>query len=253
MLDIYRRFEDDLSLLDRKALFAMIYAAGGLACIFYLKNPEVLYSFLKGTRFEDLGRFVAYSNENNFPSLVWWVAVAVVFYVVLPVFAIKFLFRRPLSDFGLNLRIESGFVKLLVQCIAIMLPLVYLMSLTSGFSAKYPFLHIYDGSTYLGWTFVCWELIYFVQFFGLEFFFRGFLLHSLKPSLGPYAIFVMTVPYCMIHFGKPMPETFAAIFAGIFLGWLSFKNGNIWMGLALHCTVALSMDVLALYNKGLLF
>jgi membrane protease YdiL (CAAX protease family) len=134
-----------------------------------------------------------------------------------------------------------------------MLPLVYLMSLTSGFSAKYPFLHIYDGSTYLGWTFVCWELIYFVQFFGLEFFFRGFLLHSLKPSLGPYAIFVMTVPYCMIHFGKPMPETFAAIFAGIFLGWLSFKNGNIWMGLALHCTVALSMDVLALYNKGLLF
>ena len=91
-----------------------------------------------------------------------------------------------------------------------------------------------------------------MQFFGLEFFFRGFLLHSLKPSLGPYAIFVMTVPYCMIHFGKPMPETFAAIFAGVFLGWLSFKNGNIWMGLVLHCTVALSMDVLALYNKGLL-
>ena len=43
MLDIYRRFEDDLSLLDRKALFAMVYAATGLACIFYLKNPEVLY------------------------------------------------------------------------------------------------------------------------------------------------------------------------------------------------------------------
>lgn len=253
MLDIYRRFEDDLSLLDRKALFAMCYAAAGLACIFYLKNPEVLYSFLKGSRFEDLGWFVAYSSNNNFPSLVWWVAVAVVFYVALPAIAIKFLFRRPLSDFGLNFRIESGFAKLLLQCIAIMLPLVYLMSLMSGFSAKYPFLHIYDGSPYLGWTFVCWELIYFVQFFGLEFFFRGFLLHSLKPSLGPYAIFVMTVPYCMIHFGKPVPETFAAIFAGIFLGWLSFKNGNIWMGLVLHCTVALSMDVLALYNKGLLF
>jgi hypothetical protein len=59
-------------------------------------------------------------------------------------------------------------------------------------------------------------------------------------------------PYTMIHFQKPMPEAFAAIFAGVFLGWLSFKNGNIWMGLVLHCTVAFSMDILALYNKGLL-
>jgi membrane protease YdiL (CAAX protease family) len=91
-----------------------------------------------------------------------------------------------------------------------------------------------------------------VQFFGLEFFFRGFLLHSLKPSLGTYSIFVMMVPYCMIHWGKPMPEAFAAIFAGLFLGWLSYHNGNIWMGLVLHCTVAFSMDVMALFNKGLL-
>src|SRR4029079_1888952 len=136
MLDIYRRFEDDLSLLDRKALFAMVYAAGGLTCIFYLKNPEVLYSFLRGTRFAEFGWFVASSGNNNFPALVWWVTIAVMFYVVLPVLAIKFLFRRPLSDFGLNLRIERGFGKLLVQCAAIMLPLVYLMSLTNGFSAK---------------------------------------------------------------------------------------------------------------------
>lgn len=78
-------------------------------------------------------------------------------------------------------------------------------------------------------------------------------MQSLKPSLGFYSIFVMTVPYCMIHFGKPMTESFAAIFAGIFLGWLSYKNNNIWLGLLLHCTVALTMDVLALHHKGLLF
>jgi membrane protease YdiL (CAAX protease family) len=127
------------------------------------------------------------------------------------------------------------------------------MSLTAGFAAKYPFLKVYDGDPYLSSTLIVWELIYFLQFFGLEFFFRGFLLHSLKPTLGLYSIFAMTVPYTMIHFQKPMPEAFAAIFAGIFLGWLSFKNGNIWMGLVLHCTVAFSMDILALLNKGLLF
>jgi membrane protease YdiL (CAAX protease family) len=49
-----------------------------------------------------------------------------------------------------------------------------------------------------------------------------------------------------------MPETFAAIFAGIFLGWLSYRNGSIWLGLILHGVVAFSMDILALYQKGLL-
>ena len=63
----------------------------------------------------------------------------------------------------------------------------------------------------------------------------------------------MTVPYTMIHFQKPMPETFAAIIAGLFLGWVSYKNGTIWLGLVLHCSVAFSMDILALYHKGLLF
>ncbi|WP_435616489.1 CPBP family glutamic-type intramembrane protease [Vibrio parahaemolyticus] len=78
------------------------------------------------------------------------------------------------------------------------------------------------------------------------------LVHSLKKSFGFYSVFVMTVPYCMIHFWKTAAETFAAILAGIFLGWISLRNGTIWIGLALHCGVAFSMDLLALYNKGLL-
>lgn len=253
MLELFRKIEDDLVFLDRRALFALIYTAAGLASIFYIKNPETLAAWLHDTQFACFGDWVAHSSENNLPALGWWVLVVTVFYFILPMLVVKFWQKRPLSEIGLNFRIEDGFFKLLLQCIAVMLPPVYLMSLTAGFSAKYPFLHIYSDAPYLSQTLFIWEAIYFVQFFGLEFFFRGFLLHSLKPSLGVYSIFVMTVPYCMIHFGKPMPETFAAIFAGIFLGWLSYKNGSIWMGLALHCTVAFSMDILALYHKGLLF
>lgn len=185
--------------------------------------------------------------------MIWWVLVSVTFYFVVPAVFVKFVQKQKLSKIGLALTIEKGFVTLLVKCFVIMLPLIYLMSLTTGFSEKYPFLKVYNGDPYLSTTLLIWELVYFVQFFGLEFFFRGFLLYSFKPSLGLYSIFAMTVPYTMIHFQKPMAETFAAIFAGIFLGWLSFKNGNIWMGLVLHCIVAFSMDILALYNKGLLF
>ena len=253
MFDLIADFKRDVSTLGRKAIFALVYATFGLASIYYLKNQENFAEFLRGTRFEEFGNFVAYSEQNNLPGLAYWVVIVTVFYFVVPALAIKFLFKESLGDYGLNLKIERGFWKLFLNCFAVMLPLVYLMSLTDGFAAKYPFFKVYDGEPYYGMTLLLWELIYFMQFFGLEFFFRGFLLHSLKPVLGFYSIFVMTVPYCMIHFGKPMPETFSAIGAGIFLGWLSYKNGNIWLGLLLHCAVAFSMDVLSLYNKGILF
>ena len=253
MLEIARQIRGDFAKLDRRTVFALVYAAIGLMCITYFKNPDYLAALLSNTRFAAIGDEAAHPTNNNLYSLIWWVFVSVTFYFVVPALFVKFVQKRNLSEIGLAFRIENGFVKLLALCVAIMLPLVYLMSLTSSFSAKYPFLHVYNGDPYLSSTLLIWELVYFFQFFGLEFFFRGFLLHSLKPSLGLYSIFAMTVPYTMIHFQKPMAETFAAIFAGLFLGWLSFKNGNIWMGLVLHCTVAFSMDILALYHKGLLF
>ena len=253
MLELARQIRGDIATLDRRAVFALVYAAAGLTCISYLKNPDYLAAILANTRFASIGDEAAHPTANNLYALVWWVFVSMIFYFVVPAIFVKFVQKRPLSEIGLAFKIEKGFAKLLLQCVFIMLPIVYLMSLTAGFSAKYPFLKVYNGDPYFSTTLLIWELVYFVQFFGLEFFFRGFLVHSLKPALGIYAIFVMTVPYCMIHFGKPMPETFSAIAAGIFLGWLSYKNGNIWLGLLLHCTVAFSMDVFALYNKGLLF
>lgn len=252
MFDLFERIEEDFSLLDRKALFALVYTAVGLTCIFYLKNADSLEWLASAVGAQRWAADVVHSRTSNLRLLGYWAGISVTFYFVVPALVLKFALRKKLTDYGLNFRVEQGFLKLLLQCVAVMTPLVYLMSLTAGFESRYPFLKVYDGP-YLSSTLLIWELIYFLQFFGLEFFFRGFLLHSLKSALGIYSIFVMTVPYCMIHWGKPMPEAFAAIFAGIFLGWLSYRNGNIWMGLVLHCFVAFSMDLMALFNKGLLF
>ena len=253
MLELVTQFRGDFAKLDRRAVFAFVYAAIGLTCITYFKDPGYLAWILSNTRLAQIGDEAAHPTNNNLYGLIWWVFVSVTFYFVIPAIFVMFVQKRKLSDIGLSLKIEAGFLKLLALCITIMLPLVYLMSLTGSFSAKYPFLKVYNADPYLSWTLLIWELVYFFQFFGLEFFFRGFLVHSLKPTLGVYSILAMTVPYTMIHFQKPMPETFAAIFAGLFLGWISYKNGTIWLGLVLHCTVAFSMDILALWNKGLLF
>jgi CAAX protease family protein len=84
----------------------------------------------------------------------------------------------------------------------------------------------------------------------LEFFFRGFLVHGLAPRLGWLSIFVMIVPYNMLHYGKPMPEALVAILGGVVLGTLSLKTRSIWWGAALHIAIALTMDVCALWHAG---
>ncbi len=58
----------------------------------------------------------------------------------------------------------------------------------------------------------------------------------------------MTIPYCMIHFGKPMPEALGAIGAGVVLGLLSLKTRSIWLGAAIHIGVAWTMDALAIWH-----
>ncbi len=98
-----------------------------------------------------------------------------------------------------------------------------------------------------------WWALYALQFVALEFFFRGFMVHGLKWRLGYAAIFVMVVPYNMIHFGKPLAEAIGAILGGVTLGTLSLKTRSVWWGAALHIAVAATMDLLALWHKGLLF
>ncbi|KXK02833.1 MAG: CAAX amino terminal protease self- immunity [Acidobacteria bacterium OLB17] len=250
---IAARFRSDLASLDRRVLFALVYAAAGLTAINFLKEPSVLEWLTRGTPLSEIGREAVDPRHTNLANLSWWVFVSVTFYSVVPALWVRFVQKRPLREIGLALNLEPGFLKLLAFCLAVMLPVTYLMSLTAGFAAKYPFLKVFDGTPYLSAALLIWELIYFAQFFGLEFFFRGFLVHSLKPTLGAYSILAMTVPYTMIHFQKPMPEAFAAIFAGLFLGWISYRNGTIWLGLVLHCSVAFSMDIFSLYNAGLIF
>ena len=52
--------------------------------------------------------------------------------------------------------------------------------------------------------------------------------------------------------GMAFLETIGAVFAGLILGYLSLRKGSIFTGIALHFSVAITMDVLALYHLGFL-
>ena len=170
-------------------------------------------------------------------------------YFVVPVIVLSCFSKRPLSDYGLKLNGALGPWRLYLAMFSAMFPCIVLASYSPSFLQTYPFYHLLPGESY--WPrLIIWESLYALQFVGLEFFFRGFLLHGTRLRLGPYSILVMMVPYCMIHFGKPLPETLGAIGAGLVLGFLSLRYRSIWLGAALHIGVAWTMDAMALWSAS---
>ena len=123
---------------------------------------------------------------------------------------------------------------------------VVFASFQANFVYYYPSYHLASRSW---WDLLLWEVIYLQGFFALEIFFRGWWLVALRKSLGSAAIFTMTVPYCMIHFGKPYLETMGTVMGGVALGSLSMKTKSVYQGTFLHTALALSMDLLALAQE----
>jgi membrane protease YdiL (CAAX protease family) len=176
-------------------------------------------------------------------KLAWWSGWRVAGYVVLPMLVIGCLPGQRLADYHVSLRGFGRHLWIYALLFVAVSPLVVYASTTEVFRQNYPF---YAQANRSVLDLVLWELLYAAQFVGLEFFFRGFLLAGLRRALGANAIFVMIVPYCMIHFGKPFLETIGAIIAGLVLGTLALRTRSIWGGVVIHICVAVTMDVLAL-------
>src|SRR5438270_4395839 len=70
----------DLSSTDHTAGFALIYAAIGLTCISYLRDPYYLDLLLRDTSLDRIGREAVDPTNNNLYALIWWVLVNLTFY-----------------------------------------------------------------------------------------------------------------------------------------------------------------------------
>jgi uncharacterized protein len=247
------------SKFSRKILIIAIIACVSLSCIEYIGKNDgyyILINFFRGIGFWEIADrskfFIEHTVNQQLFSLGYWVFIIMFFYFLLPILIIKFVLKDKVSDYGLTVGNLFKDYKIYVLFFVIMVPVVLFFSTTASFQSRYPFYRMYKGET-LYPNFWIWQLLYFCQFIGVEFFFRGFLVHGFKKQFGYYSVFIMTIPYCMIHFGKPFPETIAAIIAGIVLGTLSLKSRTIWMGVLIHYSVALTMDLSALWQKGYLW
>ncbi len=179
----------------------------------------------------------------------YWAMSSMLLRVLVPMLLIVVVMRERLRDYGFRWSGTIRHAPIYTALMLVMVPILYWASLQGSFQDKYPF---YDRAHLGGWHFWGYELFYFVQFFALEAFFRGFMLFGLAKRFGYYSVMIMCVPYCMIHFNKPLPETLGAIVAGAVLGVLALRSGSFYLGVILHFGVAILMDVLALWQAGAL-
>lgn len=238
---------------SRKVLVIGFQAAFSLSCIYYFASPQFTAGFFKALGLDGLASSlldaVGDGPHARLFRLMHWVVVLNLFYFIIPAIVIKTVFRERLSEYGLRIKGAFKDYGLYIIMLLVMLPLVWYFSGTKSFQARYPFYSLLPGEG-LTTDFWWWELLYFSQFFTLEFFFRGYMTLGLRHRFGYYSVFVMMIPYCMIHFGKPMPETIGAILAGIVLGTVSLKSRSVLLGVLIHYSVAITMDMFALWRKG---
>lgn len=245
--------------VDGRTIIVLLTTAVCLTFIRYLgsggiegeDNLESFLRFLGLNAWADQFDAAMRSERRELNTLIYWATSCVTFYLIVPALVVKLVLREKLSDYGLRVRGMFKDCWVYGVMFAFMVPTVLFVSRRGDFLAKYPFYELRPGEP-LWPRFLAWELLYALQFVALEFFFRGFLLHGTKKRFGFYSIFVMMVPYCMIHYQKPMLEAFAAIAAGIILGVMSLKTKSIWFGAAIHISVAWTMDATALWRKGII-
>lgn len=145
-------------------------------------------------------------------------------------------------DLGLGIR---GAHKELVAVVGLwlfMLPFVAYFSTTGSFQAMYP--RVPEAATDVQ-VYLLHEGLYLVKWIAWEFFFRGFLLFGLGRDFLGRATLVSTIPFTLMHFGKPEPEVLGAVVAGLVLCHLALRSKSVWPGVLLHWMVASSMDFFA--------
>jgi hypothetical protein len=156
---------------------------------------------------------------------------------------------QPFYGFTLkNYKTKPYFIMLLF-----MLPLIAAASTQADFLTSYPRVQKFtslDITNAEHWKhFALYEFLYGLDFFSIEFFFRGFLILAFVGMVGPRAILPMAYIYVVIHWNKPMGELISSFFGGSLLGIVAYYSRSIVGGIIVHVGIAYMMEIGAFISK----
>lgn len=230
---LFRDFIASSRALDFQTVFIFISAAVLTTISYYVASRRFFRA--------ELAQYFEQSPLVSVYEFSYWFLAEWLIYFVLPVAVIVFVFRKSPREFGVGSGDWKLGLKITGIFIAIMLPIVWIVSGFESFQEVYPHASIVRTDWNL---FLLYEALFFLYFTGWEFIWRGYLLFGLEKRLGgPTAVLVQMIPFVILHNGKPMIETLGAIIAGIALGALALRTRSFWYCVLTHWSVMLLIDL----------
>lgn len=148
-------------------------------------------------------------------------------YLIMPMVITLFIFRADPKSYGFTLGNWRLGLLLTISGIVLIAPVLWLVARGSPSMQNY-----YKPQTAgLPWN-------TFLDLFGWEFMFRGWLLFGYARKFGPEAIWLQAVPFALAHIGKPEIETLSTIFGGFAFGWVAWKTRSFVWPFLIHWFVA---------------
>ena len=160
-------------------------------------------------------------------------------YLVIPIFIIVVIFRQKPSEFGFGLGDWKAGILLTLGAIVLISPILWLVSHGN------PTMQNYYKPEVSGLP-----LNTFLDLFGWEFFFRGWLLFGYARKFGPEAIWLQAVPFALAHIGKPEVETLSTIFGGFGFGWVAWRTKSFIYPFLIHWFVSTFVIIIAVGIHG---
>ncbi len=148
-------------------------------------------------------------------------------YFIIPMFFILVVFRENPKDYGFTFGDWKAGIVITLGAIILIAPILWLVGRGDASMQNY-----YKPSVGgLPWN-------TFLDLFGWEFIFRGWLLFGYARKFGPDALWLQAVPFALAHMGKPELETLSTIFGGFAFGWVAWRTKSFVYPLIIHWFVA---------------
>jgi len=185
-------------------------------------------------------------------GFAYFATCSVLLRLVIPYLLVRFKLRQPPREYGYVVRGGTQMRWVYLGLFVVMVPLVVWASTLPDFQASYPQTQgVIVGNEASIQLFVLYHAAYFMMFLSGESFWRGYMTFGLGRDLDIAALPWMVMMYSIGHYAKPILEVNGSIVAGFVLGYLALRHRSFFLGALLHWSIALTMDLAVLYQRGI--
>ncbi|MCC7118815.1 MAG: CPBP family intramembrane metalloprotease [Anaerolineales bacterium] len=158
---------------------------------------------------------------HNLTGYKYWDRM--ILYLLVPLAVIVLVFRENPREYGFTFGDWKLGLTYTALGILLMAPIIYLLGSDNPAMKSY-YEKFLPG---LPWT-------TFLDLFGWEFLFRGWILFAYARKFGNEALWLQAVPFAVAHISKPEVETLSTIFGGFAFGWVAWRTKSFLYPFLIH-------------------